>query len=141
MINPNDILSMEPAYQYITYSYKDGISNALKIVAIASVFALINVIISLIIGIRKKDCLAIFVVNVMVKTVTRLLFQILENLQYFYTSVNIILPFLATLIIEGIIYKKVLKYKKDSGMTISIICNTGMVVSIILMMEIFWNWI
>lgn len=136
-LNPSDIISPKPSFEYITYSYEEGISKVSEMIVIALVFALISMIISLIIGVRRKDCLAILVVNVMIKTVTLSLYLILDNLPYFNNLFIDILLFLATLIIEGIIYKKILKYKKHNGMTISIICNIGIALIIILMDNIW----
>ncbi len=142
MINPNVISlgAIDPRnFDYVTYSYEDGISDILKIIAtVVLVFAFITMIISLIMGIRRKDCLAILVVNVMVKTVTLSLNLILHHFNNFFIF---ILFFLANIIIEGLILKKVLKYKKHSGMTISIICNIGAVLIIILMSNILRFWI
>lgn len=117
MLNPAEIKSYEYSYEYVTYSYEEGLSNVIQIIGIASIAALISVIVSLIIGIRKKDCLAIFVANVMVKTVAMFVFQIL------YVDWSFILLFISTIVIEGAIYMKVLKYKKHNGMTVSIISN------------------
>ena len=117
MLNPAEIKSYGYSYKYVTYSYEEGLSNVIQIIGIASIVALISVIVSLIIGIRKKDCLAIFVANVMVKTVAMFVFQIL------YVDWSFILLFISTIVIEGPIYMKVLKYKKHNGMTVSIISN------------------
>ena len=114
MLNPAEIKSYGYSYKYVTYSYEEGLSNVIQIIGIASIVALISVIVSLIIGIRKKDCLAIFVANVMVKTVAMFVFQI---------DWSFILLFISTIVIEGAIYMKVLKYKKHNGMTVSIISN------------------
>lgn len=117
MLNPGEIKAYRYSYKYVTYSYEEGLSNVIQIIGIASIVALISVIVSLIIGIRKKDCLAIFVANVMVKTVAMFVFQIL------YVDWSFILLFISTIVIEGAIYMKVLKYKKHNGMTVSIISN------------------
>lgn len=117
MLNPGEIKAYEYSYKYVTYSYEEGLSNVIQIIGIASIAALISVIVSLIIGIRKKDCLAIFVANVMVKTVAMFVFQIL------YVDWSFILLFISTIVIEGAIYMKVLKYKKHNGMAVSIISN------------------
>lgn len=129
MISPSDLIDI-PSYRYVTYSYEEGISNVLKIIAVVSIFALISMIVSLIIGIRKKDCIAILPVNVMVKTIAVFLNQVLDNLFIGFF-------FIATIIIEGFIYKKVLKYNKHSGMTVSLICNIGTVIISFLIILIF----
>ena len=128
MLNPSDFFIKEPSYRY--YSYQEGISICMKIITIALVFALISMIISLIIGIRRKDCASILVGNIMVKTVAFLLYKILDNLLNLNNFFIILLFFIASVIIEGFIYKKVLKYKKHTGMTVSVICN---IVTVIIM--------
>ncbi len=138
---PSDITSRVPSFRYTTYSYKEGILGGFIIIAIALILALINMIISLIIGIRRKDCLVVLVVNVMLKTLTMSLKLILYNLYDLNNLFIDILFFLAIIIIEGFIYKKVLKYKKRSGMTVSIVCNIGAVVIVVLMGSIFdFSW-
>ena len=128
MINSREIWMDIPKYMYVTYSYEEGISYILNIIAIASIFALINMIVSLIIGIRKKDCIAILTGNIMVKTITLSFYPILCNLLYLDSVFFVILFFITTIVIEGFIYKKVLKYKKHRGMTVSLICNIGAVI-------------
>ena len=137
MISPSDILFDEPSFKYVTYSYEEGLSNIIQIIMVVSIVALISMIVSLIIGIRKKDCLAIFVANIVVKTVAIFIYQILYDLLYLDNFFIVILFFIATVVIEGLIYKKVLKYKKYNGMTVSVICNIGTVVITILMLLIF----
>ena len=132
MVSSSDFLLKEPSYKYVTYSYEEGLSNVLKIIAVVSIFALISMIISLIIGIRRKDCVAILVTNIMIKTVTISLYQILDNLLYLYNLFIVILFFIVTIVIEGFIYKKVLKYKQHNGMTVSIICNIGTVIFLLI---------
>ncbi len=102
----------------------------MKIITIALVFALISMIISLIIGIRRKDCASILIGNIMVKTVAILLYKILDNLMNLNNFFIILLFFIVSIIIEGFIYKKVLKYKKHTRMTVSVICN---IVTVIIM--------
>ena len=115
MISPNDIFMDRPFMDrpYVIYSYEEGISYVLKIIAVVSIFALISMIVSLIIGIRKKDCIAILIGNIMVKTIAVFLYQVLDNLLYLYNGFIVILFFIATIIIEGFVYKKVLKYKNS----------------------------
>ena len=138
MLNPNDFV---PIVKSATYSYKEGISNCLKIIAVVSIFALISMTISLIIGIRKKDCVAILTVNIMVKTIAVILYQVvvdLLNLDNGFLIISlIIVAFVAPTIIEGLIYEKVLKYKKYKGMTVSLICNIGTVIISFLIITIF----
>ena len=61
------------------------------------------------------------------------MYQILDNLLNLDDLFIVLLFFIATVIIEGCIYKKVLKYTKYSGMTVSVICNIATVAIIILM--------
>ena len=109
----------------------------MKIIAVVSIFALISIIVSLIIGIRKKDCIVILTGNIMVKTISVCLYQVLDNLLYIDNGFIVILFFIATIIIEGFIYKKVLKYNKHNGMTVSLICNIGTVIISFLIILIF----
>lgn len=99
MISPSDILF---DVKYVTYSYEEGLSHIIQIIMMVSIVALINMIVSLIIGIRKKDCLAIFVANIMVKTVAIFIYQILYDLLY----LDIFFIVISTVVIEGLIYKK-----------------------------------
>lgn len=121
----------------VTCSYEEGLSNIMLIIGIASIVALISVIVSLIIGIRKKDCLAIFVANVMVKTVAMFMLQI-DWLNNFLTK--FILLFILTIVIEGAIYMKVLKYKKQNGMTVSIISNICIILMVLMYKYRVWEW-
>lgn len=148
MLNPSDILFNEFSIKYVTYSYKEGLLNIMQIIMMASIVSLISMIVSLAIGIRKKDCLAIFVTNIVDKTVSIFLYQILCDLLYLDDFFIAVLFFLVTVVVEGIIYKKVLKYKKYNGMTVSVICNIGTAVITILMYNIFayrlrslWNFL
>ncbi len=137
MISPSDLLLDIPSNKYVTYSFKEGISDYLIIIAVVSIFALISMIVSLVIGVRKKDCIAILTGNIMVKTIAVFLYQLLDNLLYIDNGFIVILLFIATIIIEGFIYKKVLKYNKHSGMTVSLICNIGSVIISFLIILIF----
>ena len=137
MISPSDLLLDIPSNKYVTYSFKEGISDFLIIIAVVSIFALISMIVSLVIGVRKKDCIAILTGNIMVKTIAVFLYQVLDNLLYIDNGFIVILLFIATIIIEGFIYKKVLKYNKHSGMTVSLICNIGSVIIYFLIILIF----
>ena len=57
MMSSSELLINKLSYNYVVYSYKEGISNILKIIAVSSIFALISMIVSLMIGIRKKQLL------------------------------------------------------------------------------------
>lgn len=137
MISPSDLLLDIPSNKYVTYSFKEGISDFLIIIYVVSTFALISMLVSLVIGVRKKDCIAILTGNIMVKTIAVFLYQVLDNLLYIDNGFIVILLFIATIIIEGFIYKKVLKYTKHSGMTVSLICNIGSVIISFLIILIF----
>lgn len=129
-----NLLPDEPLYQYVTYSYKEGLANVSKIIAVASIFAFISMIISMIIGIRKKDCIAILAGNIMMKTILIALYQALDDL------LSAILFFIVAIFIEGIIYQKVLKFKKYSGMKVSVIYNISTIVIMLLMFMIIGEW-
>ena len=122
----------------VTYSYGEGILDILKIIAVVSIFALISVIISLIIGIRKKDCIAILTGNIMVKTIVVFLYQVLDEIWLYFSDAFMSISFFTiSIIIEGIIYNKVLKYKKYNGMIVSLICNISTVIISFLIIFIF----
>ena len=70
----------EPTIRYVTYSYQEAFLSFLKVIAIVSIFAVINTFISVIIGVRKKDCITILVVNIMVKTIIAFLYKMLNYL-------------------------------------------------------------
>ena len=117
---PNSVFE-EPIYK--TYSFNEGLTFILKILAFASIFALISVIISFILGVRKKDLIAVFFTNILIKTITVFIFRtffIASNIKMFF--IRIIL-FILIIFVEGIIYKKVLSYKQNSGIVLSILCN------------------
>lgn len=132
MINYSDFFINESPYKYVTYSYEEGLSKVWQIMNVVLLIALINLIISLIIGIRKRDCLAILVTNIMVKTIAIFLCQVVYDWIYLAGLPMIILFFISAIIIEGFIYKKVLKYKKHNGIVVSVICNMGTVITTIL---------
>lgn len=129
-----NLLPDEPLYQYVTYSYKEGLANVSKIIAVASIFAFISMIISMIIGIRKKDCIAILAGNIMMKTILIALYQALDDL------LSAILFFIVAIFIEGIIYQKILKFKKYSGMKVSVIYNISTIVIMLLIILIIREW-
>lgn len=112
------------------YSYAEGLSYVLKIIAIAAVIAIISTIVSLIIGLRKKDCLAVLIANIMVKTVLIVLANIAEDLLIYAIC------WIVSIIVEGLIYNKVLKYKKHKGMVVSIICNVASILTMLLIVII-----
>ena len=132
-LSPSDLFLGEPSVEYVTYSYEEGFLNIMQIIMVVSIVALISMIVSFFIGIRKKDCVAIFITNIMVKTVAISIYQILYHLIYADNLFMVLLFFIATVVSEGLIYKKVLNYKKHSGMVVSIICNIAIVVIFILL--------
>lgn len=160
---------LKPTYRDVTYSYQEAILGFSKVLAVVSIFAVISTVISVIIGVRKKDCIAILVVNIMVKTAIVFLYKLLDYLlvllfdldywlaldirykrgdgaiiailkrmitipydylNYLFDAENYILEvllFIVAIIIEGLIYKKVLQHKKHTGVKVSTICNISTV--------------
>ena len=86
---------------------------------------IIELIIALIIGIRdKKDIINVILVNVITNPIVVLL-PIIIYIKFGYTFEKISLYILEvlTVLLEGLIYKKVLKYKKINSFLISLILN------------------
>ncbi len=140
LLNPLSIIDEGgPYYVYETYSWKEGLTLPVGSILIA---ALTSMIIALMIGIRKKDCIAILVTNVMTKTVATALIKILDSIMYniCYMSgewekeyIITIIILLIPIIIEGVIYRKILKYNKHNGITVSLICNVGIILLVFLL--------
>ena len=105
-------------------------------IAIILIFTLFNVITSLILGIRKKELLAVLVTNIMVKSIMIYIYQVLLGVLNLYIPFLNILLLIPTIIIEGIIYNKVLRHKKLKGITVSIICNLNIAQILLLVLEI-----
>lgn len=132
-LNVGDVeLNVKPTVSYITYSYQEGLSTFLKILAIASVLSVISIAIAYIIGIRKRDICSVLVTNIMLKTIAGGILKILECL-YLENTFIILALAIVDIIGEGLIYNKILKYKKHKGITVSIICNIGIIIGFILL--------
>ena len=95
----------------------------MKIICTALIFTVINLITALIIGIRKKDLLTVFVSNIIVKTIISAIIVPIAMLnKNGIWSAVIAFPIVA--IVEGLIYKKKIKnYTRHNGMDIAFICN------------------
>ena len=111
-------------------------SSMAKGIALILIFTLVNVITSLILGIRKKELLAVLVTNIMVKSIMIYIYQVLLGVLNLYIPFLNILLLIPTIIIEGIIYNKVLRHKKLKGITVSIICNLNIAQILLLVLEI-----
>ena len=86
---------------------------------------LIEGIIAIIIGIRnKKDILNVILVNIVTNPiVVSLPFVFLITYGYKYYRISFYILEIVTLIVEGLIYYKVLNYKKINPFIISLILN------------------
>lgn len=111
-------------------------SSMAKGIALILIFTLVNVITSLILGIRKKELLAVLVTNIMVKSIMIYIYQVLLGVLNLYIPFLNILLLIPTIIIEGIIYNKVLRHKKLKGITVSIICNLNIAQILLLVLAI-----
>ena len=127
---PSQIL--EKPTVYVEYSYREGLLDFFKIFAVVIVLALIGTIFAYIIGIRKRDICSVLVTNIMLKTIAVGILKILECLYLENTFIILALAIVA-IISEGLIYNKILKYKKHKGITVSIICNIGIIIGFILL--------
>ena len=68
--------------RYVTYSYQEGLLTICGIFFLVLIVAFINMIISLMFGIRKNDCATILMTNIMVKTVMFSLYNLLDDFFY-----------------------------------------------------------
>lgn len=127
---PSQILEIPNVY--VEYSYREGLLDFFKIFAVVIVLALIGTLFAYIIGIRKRDICSVLVTNIMLKTIAVGILKILECLYLENTFVILALAIVA-IISEGLIYNKILKYKKHKGITVSIICNIGIIIGFILL--------
>lgn len=127
-VGNNEIkLSPTITIHYSTYSYQEGLSTFLIILASASILSVMSIVIAYIIGIRKRDICSVLVTNIMLKTIAGGILKILECL-YLENPFIVLALAIVTIISEGLIYNKILKYKKHKGITVSIICNIGIII-------------
>ena len=82
--------------------------------------------IAFLIGLRKKDLLNVILVNIMTNPLV-VSVPVYFNLAYGLKSRNVVLLILeiVTVIVEGLIYKKYLNYKKINGMWLSLLLNAS----------------
>lgn len=85
----------------------------------------IEIVIGLIIGIKnKKDLLNILLVNILTNPlVVTIPIYVLVKYGYNYQIISLIILEVLTVIVEGYIYLKTLKYKKINPFIISLILN------------------
>ena len=86
---------------------------------------IIELLISVLIGVRKKnDYIAIIATNILTNPVVVFIANVVNTFysKFLYWTVVAILE-LIVFLVEGIIYKKILIYKKISGFKVSFICN------------------
>ena len=86
---------------------------------------IIEIIIGIIIGIRdKKDLLNILLVNILTNPlVVSIPIYVLVKYGYNYQIISLIILEILTVIVEGLIYLKTLKYKKINPFIVSVILN------------------
>ena len=88
---------------------------------------IIELVLALILGIRnKKDIINVILVNVITNPIV-VLTPILIYLKFGHTMeiISIIVLEVLTVIVEGLIYKKVLDYKKINPILLSLILNAA----------------
>ncbi len=85
---------------------------------------LIESIVAYFIGIRKKDLLIVFIVNLITNPIVNIV-SFLINLYYglFYRNIVLFILEILAFLFEGIVYKKKLFYKKLNSFIISLILN------------------
>ena len=86
---------------------------------------IIELIMALILGVRdKKDIINVILVNIITNPIV-VLTPILVYLKFgnYYPRIVLFILEILTVIVEGLIYKKVLKYKKINWLLLSLILN------------------
>ena len=121
---------------YITYSYDDGFLVALRILAIVLILAIFNVIVASIFNAKTRDRLIIFWTNILVKSPIVFMWFILPFYEGRRSAFPVVVPLaivtIAIILVEGIIYLKILTSEKFSGMFMSLLCNIGAILFLVL---------
>ena len=120
------------AQAHLAYTYEEAFPVVLRIIAVVFLLAVANTITAFIIGIRRKDCLAVFWVNMLVKMLVVCPIETLRSTGIItdISTVPFALVFIIalTVLVEGCIYMKVLTSKKYPGVIMSTLCNIGAVI-------------
>ncbi len=84
----------------------------------------LELLLGIILGLRKKDLLYVALVNVLTNPILNAL-STLIYIKYYYKGfiISIIVLEIIAFLVEGLIYKKVLSYKKIKPMLLSFILN------------------
>ena len=84
----------------------------------------LELLLSFVLGLRKKDLLYVILVNILTNPILNAL-STLIYIKYYYKGfiISIIVLELIAFIVEGLIYKKVLSYKKIKPILLSLILN------------------
>lgn len=122
--------------EYHDNNFGDGLIFGLNTLIFALVISIIISIIPLIMGVRKRDYLALLITNFITKTIGSLVFLFVVKIpeiifdSIFFVSQNsmvfdiiFVIMLCGLTVIEGFLYNRTLKYKKHKGITIAIICN------------------
>ena len=86
---------------------------------------IIELVLALILGVRdKKDIINVILVNIITNPIV-VLVPILIYLKFgnYYSKLSLFILEILTVIVEGLIYKKVLKYKKINWFLLSLLLN------------------
>lgn len=86
---------------------------------------IIELVLALILGVRdKKDIINVILVNIITNPIV-VLVPILIYLKFgnYYSKLTLFILEILTVIVEGLIYKKVLKYKKINWFLLSLLLN------------------
>lgn len=85
---------------------------------------ILELVLSLILGLRKKDLIYVILVNVLTNPLLNSLCT-LVYVKYFYKGfiISIVILEILAFLVEGLIYKKVLNYKKINPILLSLILN------------------
>lgn len=112
-----------------------------KIMAIALIATiLIELTLSFILGVRKKDLFTVILVNIVTNPIV-VTIPLYINLEFGIISRRIVLIIfeILTVVVEGFIYKKMFDYKKINPYILSLILNvTSYVLGLLLNSLIYW---
>ena len=122
-------------YEEVIFDFRDGLQICLYIIGVAVIIALLNMLVSLSIGIKKRDLFTIFIINLMTKTI----FLLHISIAIFTHSYLLgILGGILAIILESIFYKVGLQFKKINSVLISLICNILVVLILAMAFGCLW---
>lgn len=122
---------------HVTYGFKEGILTILPILAIIIAIAIIHTLMAVWATKNKKELLAVFVGTIFSKTIGILFVLLLNHNQVFGDFAYIIMFFVFTITLEGLINTVMIKTDKQyEGLLLAISCNlASAILSLILLQK------